>query len=129
MDRIADTLTIIRNGLMVKKESVKTPCLKVVVGIGEVLKKEGWIKDFAVKEKNNKSFIIFTLKYSEDGSPAISQIKKVSKPGKRVYVSYREIPKVRSGYGTAILSTPKGILTGKQAKQEKAGGELLCVVY
>lgn len=129
MDNIANALTIIRNGLMVKKETVKTPYTKVISGIAEVLKKEGWIKDFEIKEKGSKSFVIYTLKYQDDFLPEIAAIQRISKPGKRVYVSYKEIPAVRSGYGTAVLSTPKGIISGKQARKEKVGGELLCIIY
>ena len=129
MDNIANTLTIIRNGTMAKKESVKTPYSKVIFGIAGVLEKEGLIKDFTVKEKGGKSCIIFTLEYNEDDSPALSVIERVSKPGKRVYVGYNDIPRVRSGFGMAILSTPKGVMGSSQAKREKVGGELLCIVY
>jgi len=129
MDNIANSLTIIRNGLMAKKETVKTPYSKVIFGIAEVLKKDGWIKDFELKEKGVRSFLIFTLKYEDNEAPAISGIARVSKPGKRIYASYNDIPVVRSGYGTTILSTPQGVISAQQAKKEKVGGELLCIVY
>lgn len=129
MDQIADMLTIIRNALPVKQSSVKAPYSKVNFGIAEILKKEGRIKDIELKKRGEKTWIIIELAYNSDGDPAIREIKKISKPGKRVYVGYKKIPVVSYGYGLAILSTPQGIITGREARKQKTGGEILCKVY
>lgn len=128
MDNIANMLTIIRNAQAVKHETVKTPYSKVNFGIAEILKKGGWLKDVELKKKGEKSWLIIHLAYNKEGS-SIASIQRISKPGKRVYVGYDKIPRINQGYGAAILSTPAGIMTGKEAKKLKIGGELLCKVY
>lgn len=122
-------LTTIRNAQAVKHETVKIPYAKVSFGIAELLKKEGWIKEAEVKEKGNKKSIILTLKYNKEGAPVISGIDRVSKPGKRIYAGYSKVPVVKQGYGLALVSTPKGLMTSKQARKEKVGGEILFTVY
>ena len=129
MDNIANMLTIIRNAQAVKKESVKAPYSKVNFGIAEILKKEGWVKGVELKKRGEKSWVIINLSYDKDGMPGITEIKRVSKLGKRVYVGYKEIPVVRQGYGLAVLSTQNGIIAGKDARKQKVGGEILCKVW
>lgn len=129
MDNIANFLTTIRNAQAVKHETVKVPYSKVSFGIAEILQKEEWIEKVEVKERGKKPFMILILKYDKEGSPLISGLTRISKPGKRVYVGYEDVKKVRQGYGISILSTSKGIITNKQARSEKLGGELLCEVY
>ena len=129
MDNIANMLTIIRNAQAVKKESVKVPYSKVNFGISEILKKEGWVKSVELKKRGEKSWIIINLSYDKEGMPEIKEIKRISKPGKRVYVGYKEIPVVSQGYGIAVLSTQNGIIAGKDARKQKVGGEILCKVW
>lgn len=129
MDNIANMLTIIRNAQAVKKESVKAPYSKVNFGISEILKKEGWVKSVELKKRGEKSWIIINLSYNKEGMPEIKEIKRISKPGKRVYVGYKEIPVVSQGYGIAVLSTQNGIIAGKDARKQKVGGEILCKVW
>mgnify|MGYP000701695201 CR=1 FL=1 len=129
MDNIANMLTIIRNAQAVKKESVKAPYSKVNFGISEILKKEGWVKSVELKKRGEKSWIIINLSYDKEGMPEIKEIKRISKPGKRVYVGYKEIPVVSQGYGIAVLSTQNGIIAGKDARKQKVGGEILCKVW
>ena len=129
MDNIANMLTIIRNAQAVKKESVKAPYSKVNFGISEILKKEGRIKSVEVKKRGEKSWIIINLFYDKDGMSGIREIKRVSKPGKRIYVGYKEIPVVSQGYGFTVLSTQNGIIAGNDARKQKVGGEILCKVW
>jgi len=129
MDNIANMLTIIRNAQAVKKESVKAPYSKVNFGISKILKKEGRIKSVEVKKRGEKSWIIINLFYDKDGMSGIREIKRVSKPGKRIYVGYKEIPVVSQGYGFTVLSTQNGIIAGNDARKQKVGGEILCKVW
>ena len=128
-DPIADMLTRIRNGLMVRHESVLVPTSKVKLAIAKILKDEGFINDFeVVKDKTHKSIKI-NMKYASKNQPALTGMERISKPGLRVYVERGEIPRVYGGLGIAILSTPKGIMTGKQAWHQGVGGEILCYVW
>ena len=129
MDNIANMLTTIRNAQAVKRESAKAPYSKVNLAIAEILKKEGLIDNFEVKKRGEKSWLILGLKYNEDKRPAIEDIQRASKLGKRVYVGYKKIFAVKQGHGLAIVSTPKGIMTGKEARKNKLGGEILCKVW
>lgn len=129
MDPIANMLTSIRNAQAVKHESVRVPYSKVNFGILETLKREGWIENIELKKKEGKSILSLKLKYTEDGRPKISALQRVSKLGKRIYVKKDEIPSVRNNYGLAILSTPQGIMTGKEARKRKVGGEVLCKIW
>jgi small subunit ribosomal protein S8 len=131
MDPIADMFTRIRNGLMVKKESVDLPSTKLKQAIAEILKAEGYIEDYTVSE-GPKPVMTVQLKYfgrRRQRRPVITDIQRVSKPGRRVYVGRSDIPWVRSGMGIAILSTPKGVMTGHQARRTGVGGEILGVVW
>jgi len=128
MDNIANMLTIIRNAQRVKHTSVKVPYSKVNFGIAEVLKKEGKVGGIELKKRGEKARIIITLSYDESGEAVIEDIQRVSKSGKRVYAGYQNMPGGRQERGLAILSTPKGIMTDKEAKKQKVGGEILCKV-
>jgi small subunit ribosomal protein S8 len=123
-DPIADMLTRIRNAYQVDKANVPVGASKIKEAILKILKGAGYIADFS---KDGKNFLI-ELKYNE-GKPAVSKIERVSKPGRRLYVKKDEIPTVLSGQGIAIVSTPKGVLTGDQAREKGLGGELIAKVY
>jgi len=125
-DPISDMLIRIKNGQMRKKEFVEIyPKSKMKIEILKILKKEGFIENYEEKEKS----IIVKLMYFPDGSPVITDLKRISKPSRRVYVSYKELRPVMNGIGIAILSTSKGILTDKEARKLKVGGELLLEVW
>ncbi|HET8734946.1 MAG TPA: 30S ribosomal protein S8 [Anaeromyxobacteraceae bacterium] len=128
-DPVADMLTRIRNASSARHEKCLVPRSKLKIRIAEVLKEEGFIKDFLVHEDGPQGAITILLKYSADREPAISEIKRVSKPGLRRYVPTDEIPRVLNGMGIAILSTSKGILVDREARKQKVGGELICTVW
>ena len=129
-DPIADFLTRIRNGFFAKKRWVDIPSSLLKKRIALVLKEEKYIKDFFfISGDGNKEFIRVFLKYDYQGKPVIENIKRVSRPGLRVYVGAGEAPRVLDGLGISILSTSKGVLSNKKAKQLGVGGELLCEVY
>ncbi len=128
-DPIADMLTRIRNGLMVHHDSVMVPASKVKIAVAQILKDEGFIKDFEVSKDKTAKSIKITLKYAGKNQPAVIGLERISKPGLRVYVERGEIPRVYGGLGIAIISTPKGIMTGKQAWRQGVGGEILCYVW
>ena len=127
-DPIADMLTRIRNALMAEHKQVKIPASKMKVKIAEILKEEGYINDFHLEEDNVQGTIVIDLRYL-GGKASISGLKRVSKPGRRVYMSYRELPKIRNGLGIAIISTSSGLMTDHQARQKKVGGEVLCYIW
>jgi small subunit ribosomal protein S8 len=128
-DPIADLLTRIRNALVAGHESVQVPASKTKIAIARVLRKEGFIKDFEVVRDGVKRTIRIDLAYSGRKEPTISGLRRVSKPGLRVYVQKREIPRVYSGLGIAILTTPQGVMTGQEAWRRQVGGEVLCYVW
>lgn len=128
-DPIADLLTRIRNGFMAEKRWVDIPSSRMKKRIAFVLKEEHYIKDFIFISAGEKESIRIFLKYDISGKPVISGIKRQSKPGCRLYVNVHEIPKVLDGLGIAILSTSKGILSGKTARKLNVGGEYLCSVW
>jgi small subunit ribosomal protein S8 len=130
-DPIADMLTRIRNAVRARHESVNIPSSRVKVAIANVLKDEGFIRDFAIvnDEGRPQPMLKVDLSYSRQKQPVLSGIQRVSKPGLRVYVRRDEIPRVYGGLGIAILSTPKGIMTGQEARRQSVGGELLCYVW
>ena len=128
-DQLGDMLTRIRNAYGRKKTKVSTPASRLRTRVLDVLKAEGYIRDYAqVDYDNGKSEIEIELKYYE-GEPVIREIMRVSKPGRRVYVSVRSIPQVANGLGIAILSTPKGVMADHKAREENVGGEVLCQVF
>ena len=128
-DPISDMLTRIRNGGMARKADVVMPSTKVIVAIAKILKEEGYIADFEVTEKRPQDSLKITLRYSADKRHSIREIKRISKPGLRVYAGREAIPRVRSGLGIAIVSTPEGVVTGYEARRRGIGGEVLCTVF
>ena len=128
-DPIADMLTRIRNGLTAKLANVSVPASKEKLTIANILVKEGYISSVEETQENNRKNIIITLKYDENGESVIQGIKRISKPGLRVYAEKDKLPQVISGLGIAIVSTNKGILTDKQARAAGIGGEVLAFVW
>jgi small subunit ribosomal protein S8 len=128
-DPIADMLTRIRNACMVKHDSVLMPSSRMKLAVAKILKEEGFITDYEVVKGKPHREIKIVLRYMEDNRPAISGLKRISKPGLRVYVQKKEIPRVYGGLGIAIISTSTGLRTGQQAWRQSAGGELLCYVW
>jgi len=128
-DPIADMLTRIRNGCQARKRSVDMPSSGFKKAIAEALLRERLIRDFKVVEDNKQGVLRVQLKYTKDGESVIRGIKRISKPGLRRYVGANEIPRVRSNYGTAIISTPRGVLTSKESRKENVGGEVVCHVW
>ena len=131
-DPIGDMLTRVRNAIGVGHASVALPSSRIKIAIAQILKDEGYIQDFEVTQSGNRSSLRLWLKYTGERrlrTPAINGIQRVSKPGRRVYSGKGEIPWVRSGMGVAILSTPKGVVTGQQARRLNVGGEVLCYVW
>ena len=128
-DPIADMLTRIRNAIMVRHDSVLMPSSRMKLSIAKILKQEGFINNYEVLQGKSHRVIKIYLKYGEKDQSILSGLERVSKPGLRVYVGQKEIPRVHGGLGIAIISTPKGVITGKQAWHQGIGGELLCYVW
>jgi small subunit ribosomal protein S8 len=128
-DPISDMLTRIRNAGMARKAEVAMPSTKVLVAIAKILKEEGYIGDFEVVDKRPQNQLKIALRYGNDKRHTIREIKRVSKPGLRVYAGKDAIPRVKSGLGIAIVSTPEGVLTGYEARRRGIGGEVLCTVF
>jgi small subunit ribosomal protein S8 len=128
-DPISDMLTRIRNAGMARKATTSMPSTNILVAIAGILKAEGYITDFAVTEKTPQNELTVTLRYSGDRRHAIREIKRVSKPGLRVYAGKDRVPRVRSGLGVAIVSTTQGVMTGYEARRRGIGGEVLCTVF
>jgi small subunit ribosomal protein S8 len=128
-DPIADMLNRIRNAIVAKQEVVPVPASKTKIAIAEVLRQEGFIKEFEVVSEGAKRTMRVRLAYGGRKEPAISGLRRVSKPGLRVYVQKREIPRVYGGLGIAIISTPIGVMTGQEAWRHRVGGEILCYVW
>jgi small subunit ribosomal protein S8 len=128
-DVIADMLTRIRNANSAKHETVDIPASNMKKAIAQILVDEGYVKGMQVTEDNKQGSIKITLKYGEDHSPAITGIRRVSKPGLRIYANSEKMPKVLNGLGVAIVSTSKGVMTDKQARKDNVGGEVLAFVW
>ena len=128
MDPISNMFTKIRNAIAVKKETVEIPFSYIKYEIAKILKENGFVKEVDKRGRGTKKVIKVVLNYKEE-EPAISGIKRISRPGQRIYKGTREIRPVKSGYGLAIISTPKGLMTDKQAKKAKVGGEIICEVW
>ncbi len=128
-DPIADMLTRIRNANALRYEEVSMPSSKAKEGIASILKNQGFITSYAVDEKDGKKTLTITLKYSSTGERVITNLKRISKPGLRVYAEADKIPSVLKGLGIAIVSTDKGLLTDAQARKAGVGGEILCYVW
>ncbi len=128
-DIIADMLTRIRNAINAKHSTVEVPTSKVKLAIAQILKDEGYIADFAEKGEGVNKVIVITLKVDNKGKYVITGLKRISKPGLRIYASVDKLPKVINGLGIAIISTSKGIMTDKQARANSVGGEVLAYVW
>ncbi|WP_294831908.1 30S ribosomal protein S8 [uncultured Lactobacillus sp.] len=128
-DPIADYLTRIRNANMAKHNSVEIPASNIKKSISEILKREGFIRDYEVTDDNKQGMIKIFLKYGPDGERVISGLKRISKPGLRTYVSAENLPKVLNGLGIAIVSTSAGVITDKEARQKDVGGEVIAYVW
>lgn len=128
-DPIADMLTRIRNAGMARKESASMPSSKMLVAIAEIMQREGYIEGYNVLEGKPYDTLTIYLKYLDDRTHAIRELSRVSKPGLRVYVGKQDIPRVRNGLGTAILTTSRGVMSGNEAWRLGIGGELLCTVF
>jgi len=128
-DPIADMLTRIRNGNNAKHDSVDVPASNIKKELAQILTSEGFIKGYDVIEDGKQGIIRIDLKYGKNSEKVISGIKRISKPGLKVYVKSNEIPRVLGGLGIAVLSTSKGIMTDKEARKENVGGEVICYVW
>ena len=128
-DPVADMLTRIRNAVMVRHDSVVVPASRMKLAIARILKEEGYIKDYEVLKVKTHRAMRIHLRYGEKNEPLITGLERVSKPGLRVYVGSKEIPRILGGLGMAIVSTSKGVKTGNQAWHQGVGGELLCYVW
>jgi small subunit ribosomal protein S8 len=128
-DPIADMLTRIRNAALVRHKQVVVPSSKIKVSIAKILAAEGFVEGYSVTSDQPQPNLVITLKYTGRGDSVITGLERVSKPGRRSYIGHREIPWVREGLGISIVSTPQGVMTGRQARRSKLGGELLCKVW
>lgn len=128
-DPIADMLTRIRNANIVSHETVEMPSSKLKVELAKLLKEEGYIVDYSVKEVGKFKFLTIVLKYDEKHKPVITNLKRISKPGLRNYCKSKDLPQVLGGLGISIISTSKGLFTDRKARKENIGGEVLCYVW
>lgn len=128
-DPIADMLTRIRNAIRAKKKEVNIPSSRLKVEIARILKEEGYIRNYKVIEDNKQGILSITLKYTDDNQSAITGLRRISKPGCRIYCTRDNVPRVLDGLGVVIISTSKGILTGKQCEELGLGGEVLCEIW
>ena len=128
-DPIADMLTRIRNGTMTRQKQIVVPGSKIKVAVARILREEGFIRDFEVTKDIPQPQLRIVLKYDRDRQPVITGLRRISRPGRRVYVKRSQIPWVLSGLGIAVLSTPQGIMTGQRARRLGFGGEVLCYVW
>lgn len=128
-DPIADMLTRIRNGMLARHEHVRVPASKLKLEIAKVLKGQGYIQKYDLVDDKRQGQIRIHLRYGEDGEPVITGLRRVSKPGLRVYVDAKRVPRVMGGLGVAVLSTSTGVLTDREARRRRVGGEVLCYVW
>lgn len=128
-DPIADMLTRIRNAIQIERPYVDIPASKVKIGIAQVLEREGYIWDFTVVEQQPQNVLRLNLKYGPNGERVIQKIDRVSKPGRRVYTSVREMPEVLQGLGISVVSTNQGVLSNREARSKGVGGEVLCSIW
>ena len=129
MDSISDLLTRIRNGAKSKKREVNIPSFRLGIEVVKILREEGYVKSYKVIDDSKQGILNVTLKYSEDNKSVISGIKRVSKPGCRIYCTKDSVPKVLDGLGLVIVSTSRGVLTGRSCEELGAGGEVLCSIW
>jgi len=129
MDSLSDLLTRIRNGVKSKKREVNMPSFRLGVEVVKILKEEGYIKSYKVIDDKKQGILNVTLKYTEDNRGVISGIKRVSTPGCRIYCTHDSVPKVLDGLGVVVVSTSRGVMTGKACEEQGAGGEVLCSIW
>ena len=128
-DPIANMLTSVRNALQARKETVDVPASKLIGRILDILKSDGYIEDFRLLKDNIQGTYKIYLKYEKNKKPSIMGLRKISKPGLRIYVPQEDLPRVLNGLGTAVISTSKGVLTDREARKLKVGGEVLCHIW
>ena len=128
-DPIADMLTRIRNANQMRYKEVEVPASKIKISIAEILKNEGYIADYKIKKNNVQDIIVLNLKYGENKERVITGLKRISKPGLRVYAKAEELPRVLNGLGIAIISTSKGLMVDREARKESLGGEVLAYIW
>jgi small subunit ribosomal protein S8 len=128
-DPVADFLTRIRNGIRARQQKVDVPASKLKLELARILKEEGFISNFKATEEEGRKVLRVYLKYGSNNEAAISRLQRVSSPGCRVYVGHDEIPRVLGGMGINILTTPRGVMTGRDARKQGVGGEILCEIY
>lgn len=128
-DPVADFLTRVRNAIRARHQKMDVPASKLKLELARILKEEGYIANFKVTEENGHKLLRVYLKYGTNSEAAISNLARISRPGCRVYVGRNEIPRVLGGLGINILTTPRGVMTGRQARKEGVGGEILCEVW
>lgn len=128
-DPISDMLTRIRNAIKIKADKVDIPASRMKIEIAKILKEEGFIKSYKIIKDKRQGLIRINLKYTPDGASVISDLRRISKPGRRIYVGKDEIPYVMGGLGIAILTTSQGVMTDRQCRQKGVGGEVICYVW
>ena len=128
-DPIADMLTRIRNAQTAGLEKVELPASRMLQSLADILRDEGFVQTVKAYNHKGRRYLRLTLRYDDEGNPVIREIRRVSKPGRRVYAGASEIPRVKSGYGVAIVSTSRGVMSDRKARSAKVGGEILCTVY
>jgi small subunit ribosomal protein S8 len=128
-DPVADFLTRIRNAIRARHQKLDVPASKLKAEIARILKEEGYISNFKTTEENGRAVLRVYLKYGANNEAAIRDLERVSRPGCRVYVGHGEIRRVQGGLGISIMTTPKGVMTGRQARREGVGGEVLCQIW
>ncbi|MCX6614669.1 MAG: 30S ribosomal protein S8 [Acidobacteria bacterium] len=129
IDPISDFLTQIRNGLGARHKSIEVPASRLKLEIARILKEEGYVASYKLAEEGAHRKLEVRLRYGNNNEPIISTIQRVSRPGRRVYVGHQDVPRVMGGLGINILTTPQGVMTGRQARQQKVGGEVLCEIW
>ena len=128
-DPVADLLTRIRNAINARQQKLDVPASKLKTEIARILKEEGYLANFKATEENGRKLLRLYIRYGSNNDAAITNLARVSRPGCRVYVGHNEIPRVLGGLGISILTTPKGVMTGRQARKSGVGGEILCEVW
>jgi len=128
-DPVADFLARVRNAINARHQKVDVPTSKLKVEMARILKEEGYIANYKATDEDGRKLLRVYLKYDSSNASPISQLKRISRPGCRVYVGHAAIPRVLGGLGISILTTPKGVMTGRQARKERVGGEVLCEIY
>ncbi len=128
-DPVADLLTRIRNAINARQQKLDVPASKLKMEIARILKEEGYLANYKAMEENGRKLLRLYIKYGSNNDAAITNLARISRPGCRVYVGHNEIPRVLGGLGISILTTPKGVMTGRQARKSGVGGEILCEVW